>query len=76
MWLLLPPGVKVLRFTQWQRIWGDTRNAAMYPRTLEERSTPSSHSYLRKDGVSVEHMVALANKVRRARSGDGEVTQC
>jgi len=67
--LRLSPGLKVLRFAQWQRVWGDTNNAAMRPRTLQERSTPSSHSYLRKDGVSVEHMVALANKVRRGMRG-------
>jgi hypothetical protein len=65
--------LKVLRFTQWQRVWGDTNNAQMRPRTLEERSTPSSHSYLRKDGVAVEHMVALANKVRQ---GDWVALMC
>lgn len=57
-------GMKVLRFSYWQRIWGDTRNAQMLPRSWDQRSTLSTHSYLRKDGVSVEHMLALANKVQ------------
>jgi hypothetical protein len=38
----------------------------MLPRSWQGRSTPSSHSYLRPDGVSVEHMVMLANQVGAA----------
>lgn len=43
----------------------------MAPRSWDARSTLSTHSYLRPDGVPVEHMVALANKVRHAEDGLG-----
>lgn len=41
----------------------------MVPRSWDDRSTLATHSYLRKDGVSIEHMVALANKVGGAHQG-------
>jgi hypothetical protein len=60
---LLASGFDVLRFAWWQRIWGDARNAQMN-RALAERATPASQTYLGKDGVSWQDMVALANQVR------------
>jgi hypothetical protein len=52
----------VLRFAWWQRVWGDARNPQML-RTLADRATPASQTYLGKDGVSWQDMVALANQV-------------
>lgn len=67
----IPAGLKVLRFSNWQRVWGDANNPQVVPRSWDDRSTLSTHSYLRKDGVSVEHMVALANKVGAPSTHEG-----
>uniref|UniRef100_A0A383V7X4 Uncharacterized protein n=1 Tax=Tetradesmus obliquus TaxID=3088 RepID=A0A383V7X4_TETOB len=60
--LELVKGFDVLRFAWWQRIWGDARNPQML-RSLADRATPASATYLGKDGVSWQDMVTLANQV-------------
>jgi hypothetical protein len=57
--------MKVLRFTAWQKIWGDENNAQMkLPlRNWTTRTTPFSQGARRADGVAIEDMVNLVNTV-------------
>jgi hypothetical protein len=55
-------GFNTLRFTRWQKIWGDERNTQML-RNWATRTTPKRQTQMTPDGIAVEHMVQLANKV-------------